>query len=66
VPGIGFVEQFDVNSDQLVVVTLHAGEFVGDVLPVVLWHFNVATLDDDVHAYLHAFAMVAPERLPAR
>jgi len=60
------VEQFDVNPDQLAVVTLYARELVGYVLPVVLGDFNVTTLDDDVHAYLHALAMVAPERFPAR
>jgi hypothetical protein len=60
--GIPFVEQFDVNTDELVVVTLETREFFLDVLPVVLRHFDVAAFDDDVHTYLHAVAMVAPER----
>jgi hypothetical protein len=65
-PGIRFVEQFDVNTDELVVVTLEARNLVSDVLPVMVRHFNVATLDDDVHTYLHAVARVAPKRSPAR
>jgi hypothetical protein len=60
------VEQFDVNTNELVIVTFDAGKLVRYVLPVMIRHLDVATLDDDVHAYLHAVAMVAPERLPAR
>jgi hypothetical protein len=60
------VEQFDVNTDELVVITFDAGELLCHVLPVVIRNLNVTALDDDVHAYLHAVAMVAPERSPAR
>jgi hypothetical protein len=60
------VEQLDVNTDELVIVTFYAGELLCHVLPVMIRNFDVATLDDDVHTYLHAVAMVAPERFPAR
>jgi hypothetical protein len=42
--------EFDINPNELVVVSLHPAQFFGDVLPVVVRHLDVATPYDDVHA----------------
>jgi hypothetical protein len=46
------VGEFDVYPDDPGVQALRWCQLAGDVLPVVLRHLDVATLDDDVHAFL--------------
>ena len=47
---IALVKQLDVDADELVVVTLDLRQLVGDMLPVMIGHLDVAALDDDVHS----------------
>jgi hypothetical protein len=47
---IAFVEQFDVDADQFSVIALDLEELLADVLPVMIRNFDIAALDNDVHA----------------
>jgi len=44
------VEELHVDAHDLLVVPLDLAQLVGDVLAVVIGHFDIATLDNDVHA----------------
>ena len=48
-PRVLLVLEFDVGSDDLVVVTFQLRQFLGDVLPVVIGNGDVAASDDDLH-----------------
>jgi hypothetical protein len=47
---VAFVEQLDVDADQLLVVPLHLRQLVGDMYAVMIGHLDIAALHDDVHA----------------
>jgi hypothetical protein len=47
---IGLVVQFDVSPDDLVVIPFDPEELVGDVLPEVGGHLDVAPANDNIHA----------------
>ena len=46
---IAFVEQLDIDLDDLMVVSLQPVQLLPDVGPEVVRHLHVAALDDDVH-----------------
>lgn len=47
--GVFLVVQFDVVADEVAVVPLEVGQFVGDVHPIVGGHIDVTTRHDNVH-----------------
>ena len=47
---VAFMEQFDVDPDQLAVVPFDLAQLVGDVRSVMVGHLDVSALDNDVHA----------------
>jgi hypothetical protein len=49
-PGILLVEELDIGSDYPVVITLDSGQFICDMLPVVIGHLDVTAPHDNVHA----------------
>src|SRR5262249_7960627 len=49
-PPIPLVMQLDIGSDDLLVVTLHAPELLGDVGAEMIWDLDVAPVYHDVHA----------------
>src|SRR5262245_22933846 len=46
---VGFVEQLNVEADDLAVVPLQAGQLVLDMHPVMIGNLDVAALYHDVH-----------------
>jgi hypothetical protein len=44
------MEQLDIDPDNLLVVALDFVELLADMYTVVIGHFDVAALDDNVHA----------------
>jgi hypothetical protein len=49
-PGILLVEEFDVSPDYSVVITLDSGQFLCDMLPVMIGHLDIAAPHDNIHA----------------
>jgi hypothetical protein len=47
---VAFMEQLDIDADDLLVIPLDLGKLVGDVLTVVVRNFDITTLDNNVHA----------------
>ncbi|MGH8862697.1 MAG: hypothetical protein ACRDVG_15940, partial [Jatrophihabitantaceae bacterium] len=45
--------QLDVGSDDLVVVALEFGEFLADVLPIMIRDHDIAASNDDFHPTRH-------------
>jgi hypothetical protein len=44
------MKQLDIDTDDLLVVSLDLVELLGDVLTIVLGYLDVTALDDNVHA----------------
>jgi hypothetical protein len=49
-PPVRFMVEFDVGSDDLVVVALDADQLLGHVLPEMIGDLDVASSDHDLHA----------------
>jgi hypothetical protein len=47
--GITLVKELDINPNYFLIVALDLREFLRYVDPEVVRHFDIATLDDDIH-----------------